>query len=111
MVKITFVEHDGSRTEVDAYSDANLSLMKAAVYGDVPGISADCGGNCACGTCRIYVPGEWRQRLPEPRPSEQEMIEFSGDRTEGVRLSCQIRITDNLDGLILNLPASQHYSD
>ena len=61
MVKVTFVEHDGSQTQVDAA--AGQSLMKAATYGEVPGISADCGGNAACGTCRIYVPQEW----PYPR--------------------------------------------
>lgn len=107
MVKITFVEHDGTRTEVDA--EEGLSLMKAATYGGVPGISADCGGNCACGTCRIYVPTEWRDHFPPPRPAEQEMIDFSQDTTEGVRLACQQKVTNDLDGLVLNLPESQHY--
>lgn len=107
MVKITFVEHDGARTEVDA--EEGLSLMKAATYGGVPGISADCGGNCACGTCRIYVPAEWRDHFPPPRPAEQEMIDFSQDATAGVRLACQQKVTNDLDGLVLNLPESQHY--
>lgn len=107
MVKITFVEHDGLRTEVEA--EPGLSLMKAATYGGVPGISADCGGNCACGTCRIYVPEEWRERLSAQRSSENEMIDYSQDRTEGVRLACQIKVTEELDGLVLDLPESQHY--
>jgi len=107
MVKITFVEHDGSRTVVE--SEAGQSLMKAATYGSVPGISADCGGNCACGTCRIYVPAEWRARLPEIKAPEQEMIDFWQDQTEGVRLSCQIKVTDDMDGLELKLPEDQHY--
>ncbi len=107
MVKITFVEHDGARTEVVA--NTGQSLMKAATYGGVPGISADCGGNCACGTCRIYVPQEWRDSLPQPASSEREMIDYSGDRTEGVRLACQIKVSDAMDGLTLNLPESQHY--
>jgi ferredoxin, 2Fe-2S len=107
MVKITFVEHDGARTEVDA--EVGQSLMKAATYGGVPGISADCGGNCACGTCRIYVPETWRPRLPDAANSEREMIEFSRDETAGVRLSCQIKVAEAMDGLELNLPESQHY--
>ena len=108
MVKITFVEHDGTRTEVD--TEPGVSLMKAATYGAVPGISADCGGNCACGTCRIYVPADWRERFPEVRPSEQEMIGFSEDKTEGVRLACQIKVAADMDGLVLDLPESQHYT-
>jgi len=106
MVKITFVEHEGVRTEVDA--EAGQSLMKAATYGEVPGISADCGGNCACGTCRIYVPLEWRTRLPEPLEPEREMIAFWNDTTDGVRLSCQIKVTEQMEGLMLALPEDQH---
>ncbi|MCW1401022.1 2Fe-2S iron-sulfur cluster-binding protein [Novosphingobium sp. MW5] len=107
MVKITFVEHDGTRTEVEA--DEGLSLMKAATYGGVAGISADCGGNCACGTCRIYVPANWRHAFGEPKASEAEMIEFSQDTTEGVRLACQTKVTADMEGMELGLPESQHY--
>ena len=107
MVKITFVEHDGTRTEVDAAE--GQSLMKAATYGGVEGISADCGGNCACGTCRIYVPEAWRARLPAVQPSEAEMIDFSQDGNPGVRLSCQIKVSGEMEGLELDLPESQHY--
>lgn len=107
MVKVTFVEADGSRREIDA--EPGLSLMKAATYGGVAGISADCGGNCACGTCRIYVPAEWRDRVAGPLAAEQEMIDFSQDSNEGVRLSCQIKVTDDLDGLVLSMPEEQHY--
>ena len=107
MVRITFVEHDGQRTLVDAEEGQNL--MKAATYGGVPGISADCGGNCACGTCRIYVPVEWRDRLEPPGPAEQEMIAFCQDKTDGVRLACQQKVSATWDGLVLSLPESQHY--
>lgn len=107
MVKITFVEHDGSQTEVQA--DAGQSLMKAATYGHVAGISADCGGNCACGTCRIYVPAEWRHCFADPKGNEREMIEFSEDTTEGVRLACQTKVSEAMEGMVLNLPESQHY--
>lgn len=106
MVRITFVEHDGTRTDVDA--EPGMSLMKAATYGAVPGISADCGGNCACGTCRIYVPAEWRSHFPAIRQAEQEMIDFWQDGTDGVRLSCQVKATHDMDGLVLNLPSDQH---
>lgn len=107
MVKITFVEHDGSRTEVEA--EVGQSLMKAATYGGVPGISADCGGNCACGTCRVYVAAEWRHVFADPKPSEAEMIEFSQDTTDGVRLACQTKVAAQMEGMVLNLPDSQHY--
>lgn len=107
MVKITFVEHDGARTEVEA--EPGLSLMKAASYGGVPGISADCGGNCACGTCRIYVPEDWRHCFAEPGSSEAEMIDFSQDVTEGVRLACQTKVSAAMDGMVVDLPESQHY--
>ena len=106
MVKVTFVEHDGARTEVHA--EVGQSLMKAATYGKVPGVSADCGGNCACGTCRIYVPEEWRDSMPEMRPPEREMINFWNDHTDGVRLSCQIKVNEGMDGLTLHLPPDQH---
>lgn len=107
MVKITFVEHDGSLKEVDA--EVGQSLMKAATYGEVAGISADCGGNCACGTCRIYVPSEWRHCFADPKTNEQEMIDFWEDRTDGVRLACQSKVSDAMDGMVLNLPEDQHY--
>ena len=107
MVKITFVEHDGTRTEVE--SEPGLTLMKAATYGGVEGISADCGGNCACGTCRIYVPAEWSHCFGEPSSNEQDMIDYAQDATEGVRLACQTRVSEAMDGMVLNLPESQHY--
>lgn len=106
MPRITFVEADGRETVVEAVE--GLSIMKAAANAGVPGIAADCGGNCACATCRIYVPRDWRDRLEPPRPTEAEMVEFSGDDTEGVRLSCQVPVTGDLDGLALRLPKSQH---
>lgn len=106
MVKITFVEHDGAETVVDA--EIGQSLMKAATYGNVPGISADCGGNCACGTCRIYVPDEWREQFPQKKSSEEDMIEYWGDSTDGVRLSCQVKVSEAMDGLVLRLPSDQH---
>lgn len=107
MVKITFVEHDGSKTEVEAA--VGQSLMKAATYGNVPGISADCGGNCACGTCRIYVPEQWQGCFAAPSSAERDMIDYWNDKTDWVRLACQTKVTEAMDGLVLNLPEDQHY--
>lgn len=106
MVKITYIEDNGERITVDARP--GKSIMKAAVNNGVKGIVAECGGNCACGTCRIYVDEAWRDRLPEPQESEQGMVEYSGDAHGGVRLSCQIEVTAELDGIEVRLPASQY---
>ena len=106
MVKITFVEADGEETVVDARADQ--TIMEAATKNGVRGIAADCGGNCACGTCRIYVDPSWRAAMGEISEIEKEMLEFSGDPEPGVRLSCRIGVIDALDGLVVRLPASQH---
>ena len=105
MVRITFVEHDGTRTEVEAR--AGLSLMKNAVAATVPGVLAECGGNCACGTCRIYFDAEWAALLPAPRESETEMLDYWNEHGEGARLSCQVPGVEAMDGLVLRLPESQ----
>ena len=106
MNTITFIEYDGSETVVAA--EAGLSVMKAAANAGVAGIAADCGGNAACGTCRIYVSQEWAAKLPPVGQSEAEMLEFTADGTPGVRLSCQIPVTPELDGLVARLPKDQH---
>ena len=105
MVKITFIGHNGDRVTVDAR--AGQSVMQAAVSNGVAGIEAVCGGNCACGTCRIYVDHAWREKLPPPGDSEREMIEYAEDPDPGVRLSCQIPVTEDLEGLGVVVPASQ----
>ena len=106
MVKITFVEHDGSRTEVEARP--GLSLMKNAVAANVPGILAECGGNCACGTCRIYFDPEWAPHMPPPRDSETEMLDYWDETGDGVRLSCQVPVVEGMDGMELRLPETQN---
>jgi 2Fe-2S ferredoxin len=106
MVKITFVEFDGQETEVDARP--GISLMKNAVAGNVPGILAECGGNCACGTCRIYFDKEWAKLMPAPRESEIEMLDYWNETGEGVRLSCQVPVVEGMEGLVLELPESQN---
>ena len=106
MARIIFIEFSGEEITVDA--EDGLSVMKAATNNGVAGISADCGGNAACGTCRIYVDADWGAKLPPIAKAEAEMLEYTADPTSGVRLSCQIRVSDALDGLVARLPKSQH---
>jgi 2Fe-2S ferredoxin len=106
MVKITFVEFDGQETAVDARP--GITLMKNAVAANVPGILAECGGNCACGTCRIYFDGEWAKLMPAPRESETEMLDYCREDGDGVRLSCQVPVVEAMEGMVLRLPESQN---
>lgn len=106
MVKITYITHDGERYEIDA--PPGMSMMKAALNAGVEGIVGECGGNCACGTCRIYVPEEWRDKLSPVEESEREMVEYVGDENAEVRLSCQIPVTEELEGIDVRMPDSQY---
>lgn len=106
MAKITYVEASGTEHVVDA--KPRLSLMENAVKNGVPGIVAECGGACACATCRVYVDEAWREKTGEPSEMERSMIEYSGDSEDGIRLSCQIAVTEELDGLVVRIPASQY---
>jgi 2Fe-2S ferredoxin len=106
MVKITYIEANGDTRVVDA--KLGQTVMETATKNGVPGIAADCGGSCACGTCRIYPEPEWREKLPARGAMEAEMLDFSADDHPAVRLSCQIKVTEELDGMVVRLPASQH---
>lgn len=106
MVSITFIAHDGARHTIDA--PEGQSIMKEALNAGIEGIVGECGGNCACGTCRVYVPEQWRGKLPPVQDTEREMVEYAGDETEGVRLSCQIPVKPELDGIELTMPESQY---
>jgi 2Fe-2S ferredoxin len=106
MVKITYVEASGAVHVVDA--KPRLSLMENAVKNNVPGIVAECGGACACATCRVYVDEAWREKTGEPTEMELSMIEYSGDPKAGIRLSCQVTVTEDLDGLTVHIPDSQY---
>jgi 2Fe-2S ferredoxin len=105
MPKITFIEHSGARHEVEA--QIGQSVMQAAVNNMVPGIIADCGGNCSCATCHVYVAEEWRSHLTGPSREEQDMVECALYVQENSRLSCQLHITPEMDGLVVSLPESQ----
>lgn len=105
MVKITFLQDDGSRQEVEAAP--GLTVMEAAKSEDVPGIDAECGGACACATCHVYVEPEWVDVVGKPSEMEEDMLDFAFDVREESRLSCQIRVTEKLDGLVVKVPNKQ----
>jgi len=106
MAKITFTQPDGSNQVVDA--DAGMTVMEAAKKNLVPGIEAECGGACACATCHVYVDDAWREKVGPPSEMEEDMLDFAFDVRPGSRLSCQIKVTPALDGLIVRTPKSQH---
>ncbi len=108
MVKITFIDPDGKTHEVEA--EEGTTLMEAAIRNMVPGIDADCGGACACATCHVYVDPEWAERLPQllqRSETEEDMLDFAFDVRENSRLSCQIKITADMDGLVVHVPQQQ----
>ena len=108
MPRVTFIEHDGTPHLVEA--PIGLSVMRAAVNNNVPGIDADCGGECACATCHVYVEAEWLARtgLPEPGSQEASMLSFAAVAEPNSRLSCQIAMREDLDGLVVRMPEGQH---
>ncbi len=104
--KVTYIEDDGTAHTVEVAE--GWSLMEGAVKHLVPGIDADCGGACACATCQVYVAPEWQAKLPRMNDMEETMLDFAPERRPDSRLSCQLRMTAALDGIVLRLPKSQH---
>jgi ferredoxin, 2Fe-2S len=105
MVKITFVQPDGTQHTVAA--SPGMTVMEAAKRELVPGIEAECGGACACATCHVYVDEAWREKAGAPSPMEEDMLDFAFDVRPASRLSCQIKVTDALDGLVVAVPEKQ----
>ncbi len=105
MVKITYVQHNGARHDVTA--EPGQTVMEAAVKHAVPGIEAECGGACACATCHVYVDDAWRERTGKAAATEEDMLDFAFDVRPASRLSCQMRVTEALDGLVVNVPEKQ----
>lgn len=105
MPTITFVDHDGAEHVIAA--EAGKSVMENALRFDVPGIDADCGGSCSCATCHVYVDDIWADRIPPRGDMEAMMLEYAENTEASSRLSCQILVTDDVEGLVLRLPASQ----
>jgi 2Fe-2S ferredoxin len=106
MPKITYVEHDGTPHWIDA--PTGPSVMEVAVRNNVPGIDADCGGAAACATCHVYVDDAWLASTGSRTAMECAMLEFADGVAPNSRLACQIKMTLELDGLIVRLPAAQH---
>jgi 2Fe-2S ferredoxin len=105
MTKLTFIEHDGKTYEVEATDGS--SVMQAALDNGVRGILADCGGACSCATCQGYVDHEWSAKLPPISEMEEAMLDCAVKRTEESRLTCQIKVSPSLEGLVIRLPVSQ----
>lgn len=105
MAKITYVETDGAEHSYDVIP--GLSVMEGAVRNNVPGIDADCGGACACATCQVVIDEAWSEVVGKPSAMESSMLEFATDVSPRSRLSCQITVSEALDGLIVHIPASQ----
>ena len=105
MAKITFIGPDAARYDVDG--EPGSTVMECAIRNAVPGIEAECGGACACATCHVYVDEAFKAATGEPEPMEQDMLDFAYDVRPNSRLSCQIRVTDELDGLVVTVPERQ----
>ena len=105
MAKIKYIEHNGNQHEIDVAN--GLSVMEGAVQNDIPGIDADCGGGMACATCHVYVKEEWLDKLPKKEDGEEDMLDMAFEPKKNSRLSCQIIVSDELDGLTVNIPSKQ----
>ena len=106
MPKVTYIEFNGTEHPIDVA--VGLSVMQGAVNNNVPGIDADCGGECACATCHVHIDPEWFARTGTPNAQEASMLSFAAVTQDNSRLSCQIKMTEALDGLVLHMPESQH---
>jgi len=106
MPKITYVDSSGTERTVEGKN--GMTVMETAIKHNVPGIDADCGGACACATCHVYVDPAFGDKVGKPSAMEQSMLDFAENVRETSRLSCQIKIRDDLDGLKVTTPESQH---
>lgn len=106
MAKITYIEHNGTQHTVEVAN--GLTVMEGARDNNIPGIEADCGGACACSTCHAYIDSDWIGKLPEKDEMETDMLDFAWQPDEAKsRLTCQLKVDDTMDGLIVNLPEKQ----
>ena len=105
MSKITYIEHSGETHTIDVAN--GLTVMEGAVQNNIPGIDADCGGSMACATCHVYVKEEWFNKLPKKEDGEEDMLDMAFEPKKNSRLSCQLMVSDQIDGLVVNLPEKQ----
>ena len=105
MSKITYIENSGNEKTIEVSN--GLTVMEGAVQNDIPGIDADCGGGMACATCHVYVKEEWFNKLPKKEDGEEDMLDMAFEPNQFSRLSCQLLVSDELDGLPVSLPSKQ----
>ena len=105
MPKITYIEHNGKLHQIEVPN--GLTVMEGAVQNNIPGVDADCGGSCACATCHVYVDEKWFDKLPKKENAEEDMLDMASEPNKFSRLSCQITVEDNLDGLVVKMPLKQ----
>ncbi len=105
MAKITYVEYNGKSHTINV--DNGLTVMEGAVQNDIPGIDADCGGSMACATCHVYVKEDWFNKIPSKQEGEDDMLDQAYEPKSNSRLSCQLMVSDELEGLVVNLPEKQ----
>ena len=105
MAKITYVTHDQKNYTIDV--ENGLTVMEGAVQNDITGIDADCGGGMACATCHVYVKEDWFNKLPKKEDGEEDMLDMAFEPKANSRLSCQIVVSDEIDGLEVNIPSKQ----
>ena len=105
MTKIIYITDDNKNHTIEVQN--GLSVMEGAVQNDIPGIDADCGGGMACATCHVYVNNEWFDKLPSKEDGEEDMLDMAYEPKKNSRLSCQIIVSDELDGLTVNIPSKQ----
>ena len=105
MVKITFIDTAGTARTVEG--EVGSTVMETAINNGVPGIEAECGGACACSTCHVYIDDVWREKVGEPSPMEEDMLDFAYEVKPSSRLSCQIKVSEELDGLTVQTPERQ----
>ena len=105
MPKITYIEHNGKSHTIEVSN--GLSVMEGAVQNNIPGIDADCGGSMACATCHVYVKEEWFNKLPKKEDGEEDMLDMAFEPKTNSRLSCQLMVSEQIDGLVVNLPQKQ----
>ena len=105
MTKITYITPDNKSHTIDVQN--GLTVMEGAGQNDIPGIDADCGGGMACATCHVYVKEDWLDKLSKKEDGEEDMLDMAFEPKQNSRLSCQLTVSDDLDGLIVNIPSKQ----
>ena len=105
MPKITYQDNEGNSKTIEV--EKGLSVMEGAIQNDIPGIDADCGGSMACATCHVYVQDDWFNKIPKKEDGEEDMLDMAFEPKKNSRLSCQLIVSDELDGLVVNIPTKQ----